>query len=243
MSCKNAPTSSRSGRLTERASPAAWAAHSSRCRSTVNRCTGLRCALIRTLSHSGISRTMSPARSSASNTGTARSPVPSRATSSLRASSGHGSGSGAHSVTRRSIANGANGRPCSAAARAARRTSTGSAHGSAARASTTSPPWLTTPRASGWRSGPIGTPPEPAGFAGRDVDPAPRVVAQVGQRPSGFVHRPQQRVVVDHARGRRRRRPAPGRAGCPPRVRSPGAVPPGRPAAPTRRRPRAGAGR
>ena len=71
MSCSNAPTSSRSGRDTSRVCRAAWAAVSSRCRSTVNRCTGLYWALKRTASHSGISRVIRPARSSASRTGTA----------------------------------------------------------------------------------------------------------------------------------------------------------------------------
>ena len=43
MSCSSAASSSRSGRETSRASAAALAAHSTRCRSTVKRCSGLRC--------------------------------------------------------------------------------------------------------------------------------------------------------------------------------------------------------
>ena len=53
MSCSSAPTSSRSGRDTSRTSGAARTAASSRCRSTLKRCTALRCGRCRTRSHSG----------------------------------------------------------------------------------------------------------------------------------------------------------------------------------------------
>ena len=72
MSCSSAPISSRSGRghvAGERGG--ASAAVSTRCRSTVKRCTGLRCGRLRTRSQSGSSRSSSPAWSSASQTPTA----------------------------------------------------------------------------------------------------------------------------------------------------------------------------
>ena len=57
-----------------RVSAAARAAVSTRCRSTVKRCTGLRCGRLRTRSQSGSSRTISPAWSSASQTPMAARP-------------------------------------------------------------------------------------------------------------------------------------------------------------------------
>ena len=60
MSCSRAPTSSRSGRATRRVKAAAFAAVSTRCRSTVNRWTGLRCGRLRTRSQSGMRRVDEP---------------------------------------------------------------------------------------------------------------------------------------------------------------------------------------
>ena len=83
---------SRSRRLTSPSCSAAAAAVSSRCRSTVKRCTGLCWARQRTASHSGMSATSSPAWSSDSSTATAGRPVPSTASRSSSAGSGHGVG-------------------------------------------------------------------------------------------------------------------------------------------------------
>ena len=60
MSCSSAATSSRSGRLTSRTRGAACTAASTRCRSTVKRCTALRCGRWRTAAHSGSSRSTQP---------------------------------------------------------------------------------------------------------------------------------------------------------------------------------------
>ena len=72
MSCSSAATSSRSGRPTRRVSAEARTAVSTRCRSTVQRCTALRCGRQRTRSQSGSSRVISPSASSASQTGDGR---------------------------------------------------------------------------------------------------------------------------------------------------------------------------
>ena len=69
MSCSRAATSSRSGRPTRRVSAEARTAVSTRWRSTVQVCTGLRCGRQRTRSQSGSSRVIRPSASSASQTG------------------------------------------------------------------------------------------------------------------------------------------------------------------------------
>ena len=74
MSCSSAASSSRSGRATSRVSAAACAAASTRWRSTVNRCSGLRCGRFRTRSQSGISAVIRPSWSRASHTPTAAWP-------------------------------------------------------------------------------------------------------------------------------------------------------------------------
>ncbi len=152
MSCRKAATSSRSGRATRRVIAAARAAVSTRCRSTVHRCTALRCGRQRTRSQSGSRRVTRSSASSASQTGIAFSPAPSSVISCSRASSGHGTGSGLVSAARRRTVLSDNGRPACAAAAAARSGSAGSWPGRAGAASTASPSISTTPSASGRRS-------------------------------------------------------------------------------------------
>src|SRR6266571_1655646 len=80
-SCRNAASTSRSGRATSRAYAAASAAACTRCRSTVYRCTGLYCGSPRSRIHSGIHPLTSPYRSHASQTGISAGPAPSRVSS------------------------------------------------------------------------------------------------------------------------------------------------------------------
>ncbi len=130
MSCSRAAISSRSGRSTRRVRPAARTAVSTRWRSTVQRCTALRCGRQRTRSQSGSRRVISPSASSASQTGTVDSPAPSRVTSCSRASAGQGTGQRAVPPRpARRTACSESGSPAWAAAAAARSGSTGSALG------------------------------------------------------------------------------------------------------------------
>ena len=78
MSCSSAASSSRSARPTQRTSPPAMTTVSMRCRSTVWRCTALRCGRERTAAHSGSQRSMMPAWSRPSQTPTSPGPVASR---------------------------------------------------------------------------------------------------------------------------------------------------------------------
>ena len=93
MSWSTAASMSRSGRATSRTMPLAATTVSMRWRSTVCRCTALRCGRLRTACHSGIHRSTTPARSSPSHTVTSPGPDASRSAKRLRATSGHGSGS------------------------------------------------------------------------------------------------------------------------------------------------------
>src|SRR3984957_15320471 len=127
MSCSSAASSSRSGRDTSRASAAALAAHSTRCRSTVKRCSGLRWGRFLTRSQSGISVASRPSWSSASQTAIALAPAPSSASRALRASGGHGIDSGGHSASR-ARARGAIGSPTRAGPGGARSTRTRGGH-------------------------------------------------------------------------------------------------------------------
>ncbi len=167
MSCSRAAISSRSGRLTRRVNSEARTAVSMRCRSTVHRCTALRCGRQRTRSQSGSSRVISPSASSASQTSTVGRPEPSRVTSCSRASAGQGVGIGRTVAAIRRTACRESGSPACAAAAAARSGRTGSRSGRAARASTTSPSCSTTPSARGDRSGTGFPPPSMARSRGR----------------------------------------------------------------------------
>ncbi len=152
MSCNRAPTSSRSGRETLRVYLEAATAVSTRCRSTVYLCTGLRCGAERTTSQPGISREIRFAWSKDSQAGTAARPAPSRLTRFSRACRGQGTGKGADSCARRSTVCGEIRSPACAAAAAVRSTSTGSRSGRASAAKTTSESCTTTPSARGERS-------------------------------------------------------------------------------------------
>ena len=94
MSCSSAASTSRSGRGTSRAYDAASRAVSTRCRSTVYLCTGLRWGRLRTRAHSGSQAVTSPYRSHASQVETRADPEPSRVSNASRAGAGHGAGSG-----------------------------------------------------------------------------------------------------------------------------------------------------
>ena len=85
MSWRRPATSSRSGRRTPRTSAAACTAVSSRCRSTLKRCTALRCGRWRTAAHSGNNGSIRPAWSRASQTCTSGGPAPIRSTNASRA--------------------------------------------------------------------------------------------------------------------------------------------------------------
>ena len=74
--------------------PVASAAACTRCRSRVNRCTGLCCGRLRIRAHSGSQPSTSPYRSQVSQVGTSPAPAPSRVTSADRAAGGQGAGSG-----------------------------------------------------------------------------------------------------------------------------------------------------
>ena len=69
---------------------AACRAVSTRCRSTVNRCTGLCCGRLRTRAHSGSQLTTRPYRSQASQIEISAGPLPSSVSSASRAGAGHG---------------------------------------------------------------------------------------------------------------------------------------------------------
>ena len=126
---------------------------STRCRSTVKRCTADADGRNRMPRHSGSQRSIRPHWSSSSHTGTRPGPAASRRTSSRRAWSGHGSGSSGWLAASRAAVLGASVRPFVAAAVAALSASQGSSRGWAACASTTSPSSDATPPPSRTRAG------------------------------------------------------------------------------------------
>ncbi len=154
MSCRNAPSSSRSGRSTSRVCRLASYAVCTRCRSSVNRCTGLCWGRLRIRVHSGSQRSISPYRSQVSQAGTRPGPAPSRVISAARAAGGHGAGSGGQYAASHSQVARAMGSRVVAAAAATRSDRLGSGRAPmAVRASTSSPSCSTTSRATGRRSG------------------------------------------------------------------------------------------
>ena len=94
MSCSRADTIRTSGRATRRIRVEASMQVSTRCRSTVKRCTTDACGSSRTRSHSGRIRSRAPVSSRVSHTPSRPGPAASSRTKRSRASTGHGSGSG-----------------------------------------------------------------------------------------------------------------------------------------------------
>ena len=149
MSCSSAQTRSRSGRETRSSSAVASTQVCTRWRSTVCRCTAVRCGRLRTPAHSGNQVVARPAWSRVSQTPTSGSPAPSSRTSASVACVGHGVGSGTDVLARCDAVTGDSGSPCTAAAAAARTAMVGSLTGAAADESTTSPSCSTRPGSSG----------------------------------------------------------------------------------------------
>ena len=104
MSCSSAPTQQQVGPVDAAGERRRLDAVSTRCRSTVNRCTALRCGRLRTRSQSGSSRDGQPGLvERLPDRRRRRGPAPSRLTKRVAAPArGHGSGSGGHSAASRS---------------------------------------------------------------------------------------------------------------------------------------------
>ena len=151
MSCSRAATSSRSGRETRRTRPAASTTVSTRWRSTVCRCTALRCGRERTAAHSGSQVSTMPTWSRPSHTVTSPGPEASRSPNRSRSGAGQGFDGVGACLARLSSVVGAIGSPARAATTPARIGIPSSVSARRVEPSTTSPSLANRP----WPSGVI----------------------------------------------------------------------------------------